>query len=68
MQSLFLPMKTLQYVGGYKQDLNIFALVIEDETIKEKFCYLFRWKDPVCYHCSNCKDEIFNVFCSRLSL
>lgn len=47
-QPLFVTMKTLLFVGGYKPDKKIFALV-SDDNATNRFCHIFSSEDQVMF-------------------
>ena len=40
-------MKGLMFVGGYKPDKTVFAVITDDENKVRSF-HLFKWHAPVC--------------------
>ena len=48
MQKVFAPMKGLLFVGGYKPDKTVFAVVTEVDD-GHRTCHMFKWNAPVCF-------------------
>ena len=46
MQKVFAPMKGLLFVGGYKPDKTVFAVVTEVDD-GQRTCHMFKWNAPV---------------------